>query len=138
MLSIYKTDQGIHYLNHHNKSGSHKEILKRCHFPVFFFLILFCFKTLHNCTSFAKYQNESAAGIHVFPILNPPPSSLPIPSLWVVPVHQPQASYVIRCAICYFVITFLELHWLNLSRKILRCMQIQNRVEMMELCLRQN
>ena len=45
------------------------------------------FLTLHNCISFAKYQNESAIGIHVFPILNPPPSSLPIPSLWVVPVH---------------------------------------------------
>ena len=30
-----------------------------------YFLILFYFKILHNCISFAKYQNESATGIHV-------------------------------------------------------------------------
>ena len=28
--------------------------------------------------------------------LLPPPSSLPIPSLWVVPVHQPQASSIVH------------------------------------------
>ena len=39
--------------------------------------ILFFFYTLQNCISFAKYQNESATGMHVFPILNPPPSSFP-------------------------------------------------------------
>ena len=54
------------------------------------------FLNLKHCISFAKHQNESTAGIHVLPILNPPPLTLPTPSLWVVPVHQPQASSIMH------------------------------------------
>ena len=56
----------------------------------------FIFLTLQYCIGFAIYQHESATGIHVFPILNPPPSSLPVPSHWVVPVYQPQASSIVH------------------------------------------
>ena len=59
-------------------------------------MALFYFLTLQYCIGFAIYQHESATGIHVFPILNPSPSSFPVPSLWIVPVHQPQASYILH------------------------------------------
>ena len=68
-------------------------------FPLFLCISFFILFILFNFTIlywFCHISKESAIGIHVFPILNPPPSSLPIPSLWVVQVHQPQASSIVH------------------------------------------
>ena len=60
-------------------------------FYLFYFSFIFIswrLITLQSCSGFCIHWHESAMDLHVFPFLIPLHTSLPIPSLWVLPVHQ--------------------------------------------------
>ena len=61
----------------------------------FFFFNFYFYFTLQYCIGFAIHWHESATSVHEFPNMNPPPTSHRISSLWIIPVHQPQASCIL-------------------------------------------
>ena len=60
-------------------------------FFYYYFILFLNFKLLYWFCQISKWIRH---GYTCVP--HPEPSSLPIPSLWVVPVHQPQASSIVH------------------------------------------
>ena len=66
-------------------------------FFFFNFLSIIIFFLLYNIVLVLPYINMHLPQVYTCsPSWTPPSTSLPVPSLWVIPVHQPQASCILH------------------------------------------